>query len=430
MIRELGRLSRETMLAAARAAEQDGRGVALLTGAGWEGSQLAIDPVEELRIEHGDDALDRVADALDALDAEPGAGWAGRAPSSRYVGYIAYEAARSLERPRFRRETRPAPIGAAMVLRRYAAVARRDESGIVAIEGDDARAIDALAELLRREHPALVPAALELSPVDSDEDHRRRIERALALIAAGDVYVVNVARTFGGHTEALATELLGALLARTTAPFAAALDLGDHALACSSPELFLDVAGSVVRTSPIKGTRPRGVDARTDRANIEDLARDPKEAAELTMVVDLERNDLGRVAEVGSVRVPHAPRIDTTRTVHHRVSDVVARSSRSVGAIVRATFPSGSVTGAPKVRAMEVIAELERDRRGVYCGAILSVARDGRARAAMAIRTVVVDRGRGVAVYQAGGGVVESSDPAREVRETLWKARQVQRGQE
>lgn len=428
MIRELGRMPRARLLAAARAADRDGRSVALLAGDGWGGVELALDPLDEIRIPHADDALDRVALALDNLEHARTPGWNGLRAASRYIGYVAYEAARAIERPSWRApETRPPPIGAALVLRRYAAVARRDESsGIVAIEGDDARAIDTLADHLAKAHPPCEAAALELSAVDADEAHEARIARALELIAAGDLYVVNLARTFAGTTEATASELLATLLTRTSARFAASLDLGDHALACSSPELFLDVEGGAIRTSPIKGTRPRGGDAAGDRAQIDALAGDPKEHAELTMVVDLERNDLGRIATIGSVRVPAAPHIETTRTVHHRVCDVTARTTQPLGAIFAATFPSGSVTGAPKVRAMEVVAELERDRRGLYCGAILSISRDGRARAAMAIRTVVVDRAQRRAVYQAGGGIVAGSDPGREVRETLWKARQVQ----
>src|SRR5262249_38316161 len=146
------------------------------------------------------------------------------------------------------------------------------------------------------------------------------------------------------------------------------------------------------------------------------------------MVVDLERSDLGRIAEIGTVRVLGPARIETSRTVHHRVRDVVARTNVGLGAIFRATFPSGSVTGAPKVRAMETIAELERDRRGIYCGAILAIDRGGGARASMAIRTLVVDRAAGLAEYQAGGGIVAGSIPEREVEETRWKSRQVMAG--
>lgn len=437
MIRELGPMSVARLFGVARTADRDRRGVALLAGEGWSGVELGVDPVEEHRIEHGLDALPQVATLLDRLSRfEDARGWNGRKPSSRYIGYVAYEAARAIERERHRSaDHRPPPTGASLVLRRYAATARRDPAtGIVSVEGDDPRAVDRLATLLRDGHelPAR-PLSLELEPVDSDAAHEARIRRVLELIARGDLYQANVARTFARTIprETAATSLLDAMLARTGARFATALDFGDHALASSSPELFLDVSpdrgGRRILTTPIKGTRPRGVDAESDAAAREELANDAKERAELVMIVDLERNDLGRVATIGSVRVPGPARIESSRTVHHRVHDVIARvpSGVGLGAIVRATFPSGSVTGAPKVRAMEVVAELERDRRGVYCGALLSIDRAGGARAAMAIRTVVLDRRSGVAVYAAGGGIVEGSRPEHEVEETRWKARQV-----
>ncbi|MGZ3477658.1 MAG: chorismate-binding protein, partial [Polyangiales bacterium] len=368
--------------------------------------------------------LDRLSEA--SADAR---GWNGLRPAPRWIGYVAYEAARSLERPSWSREReRKAPTGAALVLRRYSAVIRRDpRTGIAWIEGDDRASIERAVEVLGHDL-ARVPAKLELSPVDSDGVHRERIETLLARIERGELYQACIARSFASRTRDRATALLDAMLARTDARFASALDFGDHAVISSSPELFLDVRNGTVRTSPIKGTRPRGRDDSEDRARIADLASDPKEEAELVMVVDLERNDLGRVATIGSVRVVGPARIETSRTVHHRVRDVVALTDARLGAIFRATFPSGSVTGAPKVRAMETIAELERDRRGIYCGAILAIDRAGGARAAMAIRTLVVDRASGNAEYLAGGGIVAGSVPEREVEETHWKSRQVMAG--
>lgn len=422
-IRELGPMPRARLLGAAAAADRDCRGVALLTGEGWGGTFFAMDPIEEVRVPFGPDALEEVSRALDARAVHHVRGWNGGRPAPRTLGYVAYEAARSIERESWRApDTRAVPAGAAMVLRHYAAVALRDARGIVAIEGETDSAIDALATLLAGQH-SIEHASVDLTATDDDDAHRARVARAIELIADGDLYVVNLARTFVGRTDATATAILATLLARASAPFAAALDFGDHALACSSPELFLDIDGGTVRTTPIKGTRPRGLDAETDVTLAQELDADPKERAELTMIIDLERNDLGRIAEIGSVRVPHAPRVETTRTVHHRACDVVARSVRSRGEIFTAMFPSGSVTGAPKVRAMEVISELEAERRGIYCGALVAMAPDGHLRAAMAIRTVVVERGR--ATYHAGGGIVAGSDPGREVSETLWKARQV-----
>ena len=233
------------------------------------------------------------------------------------------------------------------------------------------------------------------------------------------------ARLYEGACDARATAILDALHQRGRARFGAAFDCGDHVVASASPERFLEVRGRRVVTSPIKGTRPRGVDAESDRAQLDALSHDPKEIAELTMVVDLERNDLGRVARTGSVRVLGEPRIESTRTVHHRVHDVagVLRDDATLGELIRATLPSGSVTGAPKVRAMEIIATLEPTRRGLYCGAIFALDGAGGLVASMAIRSVV--RQGGIARYHAGGGIVADSDPDREVAETGWKARPV-----
>ena len=200
----------------------------------------------------------------------------------------------------------------------------------------------------------------------------------------------------------------------------------DWSLVSTSPERFLlATPDRRVETRPIKGTRPRGADARSDAALVHELDQDPKERAELSMVVDVERNDLGRVARTGSVRVVGAPRVETFGTVHHRVATVAAwlRAGTSRTKLLEATLPSGSVTGAPKVRAMELIATLEAERRGLYTGAFGHVAHDGSMRLGMAIRAVTARDG--VAHYHAGGGIVAESDPAREVEEVRWKTLRV-----
>jgi len=442
MITEVGLSARAQVLSVARALDEGGHGVALLDGDGWGGTFLAAWPTDEVRIAIDTPAaLDEAARALDRIAANERAapGWAGRAPAPRWIGYLAYECARDLERPAWTRggghDDRPRPIGEAMVLRRFEAIARRDPAtGVLAVEGSDTPSGRRLCAALRDASPRIEGAAvpsLAFSAADDDEAHAERIRQALSLIAAGDLYQVNVARRFATRLSANATAVLAGMLGRTNARFGAAIDLGNHALACTSPELFLDVAGRAVRTTPIKGTRPRGLDAESDRLLARELDEDPKERAELTMIVDLERNDLGRIARVGSVRPRGDARIESSRTVHHRVHDVIAelREGATIGDVIRATFPSGSVTGAPKIRAMEVIATLEPSRRGLYCGAILALAPGSSLRAAMAIRTVVLgppdaDGGR-EAVYHAGGGIVADSDPGREVSETSWKARQV-----
>lgn len=203
----------------------------------------------------------------------------------------------------------------------------------------------------------------------------------------------------------------------------------------SSPELCLDARPDVDSTSfetlttePIKGTRPRGRDSGSDRALARELDLDPKERAELSMIIDVERNDLHRIAVPGSVRLRGSPRVVTHRTIHHRKVAIgaLARPGVSREDVLRAMLPSGSVTGAPKVRAMEVIRTLEPARRGLYTGAIGYQSHDGGMVLSMAIRSAVLDLGTGEGEYLVGGGIVADSDPARELAETAWKAKQLQ----
>jgi anthranilate/para-aminobenzoate synthase component I len=177
-----------------------------------------------------------------------------------------------------------------------------------------------------------------------------------------------------------------------------------------------------VFTSPIKGTRPRGANATEDARLVAELEASPKERAELTMVIDVERNDLGRVSEPGSVRLVSGPSVRALPTVHHREATLGARLKRGISRrdVLLAMLPSGSVTGAPKARAMEMIAELEPHRRGLYTGAYGSIDHQGSVELAMAIRVLVMRRG--VGHYFSGGGIVAESDPAAEVEETTWKA--------
>jgi anthranilate/para-aminobenzoate synthase component I len=221
------------------------------------------------------------------------------------------------------------------------------------------------------------------------------------------------------------------------ASFAGFLALDGATVLSTSPELLLAAEPSpdgatfdFLSTEPIKGTRPRGAHAAEDAALACELELDPKERAELAMIVDVERNDLGRVARVGSVRVASPPHVVTHRTIHHRLARVTARARPGLSReeVLRAIVPSGSVTGAPKVRAMEVIASLEARRRGLYTGGFGFVRRDGGVVLAMAIRTVVLCGNEGE--YWTGGGIVADSDPAREVEETRWKALQLLRAAE
>ncbi len=225
--------------------------------------------------------------------------------------------------------------------------------------------------------------------------------------------------------EGSPVDVFAQLFGKAPSPYGVLWDVdGDLTVIGTSPELALEARGALLRTAPIKGTRPRGTCRVTDEANRLELEASDKEAAELVMAVDLHRNDLGRVARFGSVCAVGGPRTIASRTVFSRVREVVAR--REVGcdlsSVVQAALPCGSVTGAPKVRAMEIIAELEAHRRGLYTGAIGYVGRDGGLVLSMAIRTAVASRRDRALEYFSGGGIVAGSDPLREVAETNWKA--------
>ena len=263
-----------------------------------------------------------------------------------------------------------------------------------------------------------------LASTASRAEYEESVGRVIRRIRAGEVYQVNLSQRFCARTEATPFGLHRALRTASPAPYAAVVRVGDATVLSSSPERFLRLdRGGRVETRPIKGTRPRGADEAADAALAAELLASPKDRAENLMIVDLLRNDLSRVCRPGSVHVPALFRLESWATVHHLVSVVRGRLRDGVGPaeLLAATFPSGSVTGAPKIRAMEMISELERVARGPYCGAIGYFAFDGRIDLSVAIRIVVLERGR--ATFHAGGGIVHDSDPAEEYLETLAKAR-------
>lgn len=296
--------------------------------------------------------------------------------------------------------------------------------------------------MLDRVEAALAGAPHLASPRDGERDraaaslggieaepravHRRAIERVLEDIGAGDVYQVNLARRFTATLEGDPLALAMAMREASPVPLGVYLEGppgSDAALVCRTMERFLalDASSRRLETRPIKGTRPRetGEDARASAS----LLADEKERAEHAMIVDLMRNDLGRVAEAGSVGVREAMRVEPYARLSHLVSVVEARmrADVSLAELLLATFPPGSVTGAPKLAAIEHIERLERFPRGFYTGAVGHVARDGSLALAVAIRTAHITGGE--VVYFAGGGIVEASDPEREVDETELKAR-------
>ena len=250
------------------------------------------------------------------------------------------------------------------------------------------------------------------------------VSRVREYIIAGDIFQANLSQRFQAPLREAPFDLYRRLRRRNPAPFAAYLGFGEVTVLSASPERFLRLDHArEVETRPIKGTRPRGLVPMHDAALGRALAESEKDRAENVMIVDLLRNDLSRVCRPGTVRVPELFALEQHPTVHHLVSTVVGTLAPESDAVdlVRAAFPGGSITGAPKVRAMEIIAELEPTRRGVYCGSIGYFSATGTMDTSIVIRTVVVSDGE--VYFQAGGGIVADSDPELEYRETLDKAR-------
>jgi para-aminobenzoate synthetase component 1 len=283
--------------------------------------------------------------------------------------------------------------------------------------------------LARIAHPAPAPAyrwSIDAVPDLAPGRYRDMVRRTIDYIAAGDIYQANMTQRFQaplprgfGREDRLA--LYDALRRRNPAPFAAYLDFGRTALLSSSPERFLKLAGGRIETRPIKGTRPRGETATEDTRLAEDLLSSEKDRAENLMIVDLLRNDLGRAARLGSVKVPVLYGLESYATVHHLVSVVTADLAEGCNAVdlMQAAFPGGSITGAPKIRAMEIIAELEPTARGPYCGAIGYLSAGGAMDTNIVIRTVLIDEDR--ISFQTGCGIVFDSDPEAELQESLVK---------
>ncbi len=288
----------------------------------------------------------------------------------------------------------------------------------------------ALGRLGRRTALPAFSWSIEARPDLAADTLRGMVRRTVDYIEAGDIYQANITQRFQatlpdgfGARGPGRLALYDALRRRNPATFAAFVDLGAGAILSSSPERFLKVAGSRIETRPIKGTRPRGVGPAEDATLARQLLASEKDRAENLMIVDLLRNDLGRVAKLGSVKVPVLFGLESYATVHHLVSVVTAEldAGRNAVDLLRAAFPGGSVTGAPKIRAMEIIAELEPTARGPYCGAIGYLSATGAMDTNIAIRTMLIDGDR--ISFQVGGGIVADSDPEAEYQETLVKAR-------
>lgn len=277
--------------------------------------------------------------------------------------------------------------------------------------------------LAKREEVSAAGGLIRFESSLSKKEYFKAVRRIHDYIVAGDCYQVNLSRRLQTETKQGAPFLYERLRQVSPAPYSAFLNIGSAHILSSSPESFLDIEGQNVATRPIKGTRRRGHTPDEDERLRRELEKSAKDKAELLMITDLERNDLGQVCRPGSVEVPSLQKLETFPQVHHLVSTVTGRLLPDKDAldVLRAVFPGGSVTGAPKIRAMQIIRELEPHPRDVYCGAIGYLSLDGRSQWNIAIRTMILHKGH--AYFYAGGGIVADSDPESEYEETLNKSR-------
>lgn len=277
------------------------------------------------------------------------------------------------------------------------------------------------AQLTAPLHP--LPLLPQLISNFTRDDYLTAVERVIEYIRAGDIYQANLSQRLLYHPSSDEPfDLYLRLRTRNPAPFAAFFAADDWAILSASPERFLQVRDGVVTTRPIKGTRQRRTLPEADLFTQDELQVSAKDVAENVMIVDLLRNDLSRVCRPGSIRVPHLCRVESYETVHHLVSEVTGELApgRDAWDLLAATFPGGSITGCPKVRAMEIISELEQVARGPYCGTLFYYGFDGTFDSSILIRTLT--QRHGWLQLPAGGGVIAPSDPAAEYEETLHKA--------
>ena len=400
------------------------------SGRGW---RIAADAIEE----SGDgDALERMATLLDRwnLGGSQPTGLDEAVPfQGGLIGFLAYDLAPLIERlpRRCPPDSRLPAIRFGLYDTFVLVDHQRDEADLWAVDllGEGERAVRDRLDAWSADLGAapLSPRTLiPPGPVVADQsraDYLARVTQAQRYIQAGDIFQVNLSQRFtvSGRLDSLALD--HRLRASSPAPYAAYLQWDDLAILSVSPELFYETRGQRIMTRPIKGTRPRSLNPQLDAALAAELVASPKDQAELTMIVDLERNDLGRVCEFGSVQVSDPRSVESYPNVHHTVATVVGRLRAEVRPVdvVRALFPGGSITGAPKIRAMEIIDELEPCRRGIYTGAIGYWSANGRSAFNIAIRTLLVEGDR--TTYHVGGGIVADSDPLAEYQETLDKGR-------
>jgi para-aminobenzoate synthetase component 1 len=266
---------------------------------------------------------------------------------------------------------------------------------------------------------------LNWSPAELAESYKAKIRRVIDYITAGDIFQVNLSQRFEAVLPPSFDRFSHYLTMREVnpAPFAAYMNLGGIVISSASPEQFLSVQDNKVTTRPIKGTRPRGRDRKEDDKNREELAHSAKDRAENIMIVDLLRSDLSKVCKPASVQLTELCKLESFAGVHHLVSTIEGTLTKTPIDLIRACFPGGSITGAPKIRSMEIIEELETARRGPYCGAMAWIGFNGAMDSNILIRTLVYQGNK--VTLQTGGGITAGSDAEEEYRETLAKAEKI-----
>jgi para-aminobenzoate synthetase component I len=388
-------------------------------------SFLACNPSQTLRVESGvarsQPALEVLRQNLTENQTEM---IAGLPPfQGGWAGYISYEFGKSLEArskvPEFK------SLCPDLILHRYDTVMGFDHLQQRAwIFGTDETEVAKFEKLMKRK-----PQALGASTIEGWQSNfsRAQYEKAVAQIVeyilAGDIFQANLTQCFSADvpSDFDAFALFRKLRDKNPSTFAAYLDYGDVKIASSSPERLIKCDGMMVEARPIKGTRKRDADPSRDAELIAELQASRKDRAENVMIVDLLRNDISRIAKPGSVKVPMLCGLESYANVHHLVSVVEGqlRDGLTQIDVLKAVFPGGSITGAPKIRAMEIIAELEAQARGVYCGSIGYIGFNGACDFNIAIRTALFSKGK--AHVQGGGGITARSQPAAEHEESLTK---------
>lgn len=352
------------------------------------------------------------------------------------VGYLGYELAQEFEKISFRTKKKlPFPTLALLFFRDVIVFDhKRGDYFLISwiIPKKRISFFEALKKVKERlqemesifETPPAPSVTFQMShfrPEISRSNFKRMVRKAQSYIRAGDIYQANLSQRFSFQCKGSPLALYSRLRETNPSPYAAALHVGELFIASSSPELLIEKKGRQGITCPIAGTRPRGRAPEETRRFLQELSTSEKERAEHLMLVDLERNDLGRVSEWRSVRVKDFMRIEKYARVMHLVSEIVGQihPSKDAWDLIQAMFPGGTITGCPKIRSMEIIDELEPVERGIYTGSIGYIGFDGNLKLNIAIRTLVLHKNRGY--LQVGAGIVADSDPEREYEETLAK---------